>query len=140
MLLQQFSLNSFIKALANVPEFETLVDLMHDVSVGDIYMTVFPKGIIHTINEKVLKKLGLSTISLKETPLPGLEEGDSQNLDGIDTYDDVIEENSTNDQTGTDDPDTTAGPDSDFSTEPPRQRPQYVDANVLIQQWLQKWG
>lgn len=143
MLLQQFSLDSFIKALANVPEFGTLVELMHDVSVGDIYLTVFPKGIIHTINEKILKKFGLTTISLKNTVLPGLEEGENQDQDGIEIYDDVIDEgveNSTDSLTGTDVPDTTARLDIDSSTEPPKKRPQYVDANVLIQQWLQKWG
>lgn len=143
MLLQQFSLNSLVKALANVPEFETLVELMHDVSVGDIYLTVFPKGIIHTINEKILKKFGLTTISLKNTLIPGLEEGENQDQDGIEIYDDVIDEgveNSTDNLTGTDVPDTTVRLDSDSSTEPPKKRPQYVDANVLIQQWLQKWG
>lgn len=143
MLLQQFSLDSFIKALANVPEFETLVDLMHDVSVGDIYLTVFPKGIIHTINEKVLKRFGLTTISLKKTPLPGLAEGDNPDQDGIEAYDDVTEdgvESSTDELTGTEVPDTTARLDGGSSTGPPKKRPQYIDANVLIQQWLQKWG
>lgn len=142
MLLQQFSLDSFIKTLANVPELETLVDLMHDVSVGDIYLTVFPKGIIHTINESILKRLGLTTISLKKTPLPGSEEGDNQDQDGTEAYDDVSGEaaDSPDDMTGTDVPVTTARLDSGSSTEPPNKRPQYVDANVLIQQWLQKWG
>lgn len=143
MLLQQFSLDSFIKALADVPEFGTLVDLMHDVSVGDIYLTVFPRGIIHTINETILKKLGLTTISLKKTPINGLEESDNQDQDGSEPYDDVTEEgveNSTDDETGTDVPDTTVRLDNGFSTEPPKKRPQYIDANVLIQQWLQKWG
>lgn len=147
MILQQFSLDSLVKALANVPEFEVFADFMHDISVGDVYLTVFPKGIIHTINETILKRFGLTTISLKKpTVIPGLEENSQQ--DGIDAYDDVIEEatehtttDNTDYQTVTDLADTTARLDNGVSsTVPPMHRPQYVDANVLIQQWLQKWG
>lgn len=47
-----------------MPEWEQLQDAMDDITIGDVYRAIFPNGFLHTLNERVLLRYGITSESL----------------------------------------------------------------------------
>lgn len=47
--------------MAELPEWEQLNDAMDDITIGDIYRAMFPDGFLHTLNERILLRYGITT-------------------------------------------------------------------------------
>lgn len=58
--MKAISFEAILRAVANLPELQVLVNSLDQVSVGDVYKTVFPNGIIAAFNEQILKRFGVT--------------------------------------------------------------------------------
>lgn len=142
-MLRQISLDGIIRSLANVPELEQLADVLDNITIGEVYTTVFPRGVLYAINEKILRPLGLTKWSL-----PSEDEDDqaAENVfdivlqgDGDDGSGDLEEgsgDDYVNEQTLNGPPPAAV---AEFTAEDHKNKPVYIDASVLIKQWLNKW-
>lgn len=47
-----------------MPEWDQLQEAMDDITIGDVYRAIFPNGFLHTLNERVLLRYGITSESL----------------------------------------------------------------------------
>lgn len=61
---QQFTVDQLIESIGNLPELEIMVNALDRVTVGEVYKSMFPRGLMHTVKEKILKPNSLITSPL----------------------------------------------------------------------------